>query len=250
MMVRLPKEERPIGSVAAKGSAARSLGAAVHAGVRAAILGGRFEPGARLSPRELAVEFQVSLSVVREALSRLAEQGLVVAMPQLGFSVVDLNIDDLRDLTRVRVLIEGEALRDAVLHADVDYESRLVAAHHRLARTPLTAEGTPATITEDWASAHAVFHDTLISACISSRLREMAARLRDQSELYRRWSGPFDTAAEPRDVAREHRELMEAALDHDAERAVDLLAAHFGLTTSILIDYATTHDATGSEASA
>ena len=84
--------------------------------MRADILAGRFDPGARLSPRELATEFEVSLSVVREALSRLAEHGLVVATPQLGFSVVSLDVDDLVDLTKVRVLIEGAALREAVQH--------------------------------------------------------------------------------------------------------------------------------------
>ncbi|WP_327145556.1 GntR family transcriptional regulator [Nocardia sp. NBC_01327] len=249
-MARLSKGDGPITSAATKGTSARSLGAAVHAGMRAAILGGRFAPGARLSPRELAGEFQVSLSVVREALSRLAEQGLVTAAPQLGFSVVALNIDDLQDLTRVRVLIEGEALRDAVEHTDVDYESRVVAAHHRLTRTPLLTPEPPIAISEEWAGAHAVFHDALISACSSPRLRELAARLRDQSELYRRWSGPFSTDAEPRDVAREHRELMEAVLEHDGERAVRLLTAHFELTATILIDYATTRPAGDSEASA
>lgn len=238
------------GSAATKGATARSLGAAVHARMRTAILAGRFEPGAKLSPRELAGEFQVSLSVVREALSRLAEQGLVVAAPQLGFSVAALNIDDLRDLTRVRVLVEGEALRDAVQHVDVDFEARVVAAHHRLARTPLLSSEAPLAVSEEWAAAHAVFHDALLSACASPRLREMAARLRDQSELYRRWSGPFSGDAEPRDVAAEHRDLMAAVLDHDADRAVELLTAHFELTTSILIDYATHHDGADAAASA
>jgi DNA-binding GntR family transcriptional regulator len=214
--------------------------------MRAEILAGRFTPGSRLSPRDLATKFEVSLSVVREALSRLAEQGLVVATPQLGFSVVSLDLEDLRDLTKVRVLIEGTALREAVEHTDVEYETRVVAAHHRLSRTPFFVDEATRTITDEWAAAHAAFHDALISASPSVRLRELAANFRDHSELYRRWSGPFSPGDDRRDVAAEHRGLMEAVLDHDADRAAALLADHFSLTTSILLSYA----AAGAEASA
>ena len=244
------KKGSPVRSVAANAAGAPSLGAAVHARMRAEILAGRFDPGSRLSPRGLATEFDVSLSVVREALSRLAEQGLVVATPQLGFSVVSLDVDDLLDLTKVRVLIEGAALRDAVEHTDIEYETRVVAAHHRLTRTPCFADAATMAITDEWASAHAAFHDALISASPSLRLRELAANLRDQSELYRRWSGPLSPDVEPRDVAEEHRRLLEAVLDHYADNAVALLADHFNRTTSILVSYATSVAATDSEASA
>jgi DNA-binding GntR family transcriptional regulator len=245
MSARKSRTAQPLGT-AANAGAAPSLSVAVHDRMRSEILAGRFEPGSRLSPRELATEFEVSLSVVREALSRLAEQGLVVATPQLGFSVVSLDVEDLRDLTKVRVLIERTALREAVEHTDVEYETRVVAAHHRLTRTPFFADEASLTITDEWAAAHAAFHDALISASPSVRLRELAANFRDHSELYRRWSGPFSPGEERRDVAGEHRRLMEAVLDHDADRAADLLADHFNMTTSILIAYATTTGAAGS----
>jgi DNA-binding GntR family transcriptional regulator len=94
----------------------RSLSRAVYAGIRADILAGRHAPGAKLSPRTIATEYNVSLSVVREALTRLTEQDLVVAAPQLGFSVVELDIEDVRDVSRLRILIEGAGLRGAVEH--------------------------------------------------------------------------------------------------------------------------------------
>ena len=98
---------------------ARTLSGAVYAEIRSDILAGRYTPGSKLSPRVIATQSKVSLSVVREALTRLTEQGLVVSEPQLGFSVVGLDIDDVRDLSRVRILIEGAALKDAVLNAEV-----------------------------------------------------------------------------------------------------------------------------------
>jgi DNA-binding GntR family transcriptional regulator len=216
----------------------RNLSRAVFAGVRADVLSGRLAPGSRLSPRALATQHEVSLSVVREALTRLSEQGLVVAEPQLGFTVVDLDLDDMRDLYRLRVLIEGEALRDAIEHGDVEYEARVVASHHRLERTPHLLEDGSGQITEEWAAAHGEFHHQLLSASTSPRLRDLADRLRDTSELYRRWSGTLTTALPPRDIPDEHRALMQAVLDHDAERAVSLITDHINLTASLLELYA------------
>jgi DNA-binding GntR family transcriptional regulator len=214
----------------------RSLSRAVYAGIRADILAGRYAPGAKLSPRTIATEYNVSLSVVREALTRLTEQDLVVAAPQLGFSVVELDIEDVRDVSRLRILIEGAGLRGAVEHADVEYEARVVASHHRLSRTPyLPAQPGEAT-TEDWARAHAEYHSALLSACPSPRLRDLAASLRETAELYRRWSG-LTEAQETRDVPAEHRGLMEAALDRDADRAVVLLTDHINKTATLLQSY-------------
>jgi DNA-binding GntR family transcriptional regulator len=212
----------------------RSLSRAVYAGIRADILAGRYAPGAKLSPRTIATEYEVSLSVVREALTRLTEQDLVVAAPQLGFSVVELDIDDVRDISRLRILIEGAGLREAIEHADVEYEARLMGSHHRLSRTQYITGHPGETVTEDWARAHADYHRALLSACPSPRLRDLAASLRETAELYRRWSGSFDVHQEPRDVPAEHRGLLEAALDRDPDRAVALLTEHINKTASLL----------------
>ena len=214
----------------------RSLSRAVYASIRADILAGRYAPGAKLSPRTIATEYNVSLSVVREALTRLTEQDLVVAAPQLGFSVVELDIEDVRDVSRLRILIEGAGLRGAVEHADVEYEARVVASHHRLSRTRYLPAEPGETTTEEWARAHAEYHSALLSACPSPRLRDLAASLRETAELYRRWSG-LTEAQETRDVPAEHRGLMEAALDRDADRAVVLLTDHINKTATLLQSY-------------
>src|SRR5450631_2517069 len=97
-------------------AAPRTLSRAVYADIRADILAGRYAPGAKRSPRAIATQYKVSLSVVREALTRLTEQDLVVAEPQLGFTVVDLVIDGVRDISKLRMLIEGAGLREALAH--------------------------------------------------------------------------------------------------------------------------------------
>jgi len=218
-------------------AAPRTLSGAVYADIRADILAGRYAPGAKLSPRVIATQYKVSLSVVREALTRLTEQDLVVAEPQLGFSVVGLDIDDVRDISKLRILIEGEGLREAIEHADVEYEARVVASQHRLSRTQFLTGEAGETVTEDWARAHAEYHSVLLSACPSPRLRDLAASMRETAELYRRWSGSFSTDQAPRDVPAEHRGLMEAALDRDAERAVAQLTDHINKTALLLEFY-------------
>src|SRR6202522_4493509 len=115
----------------------RTLSGAVYAEVRSDILAGRYSPGAKLSPRVIAAESKVSLSVVREALTRLTVQGLVVAEPQLGFSVTGLAIDDVRDIYQGRVMIECSAFRAVVQNADVEYEARIGVSHHRMRLPPV-----------------------------------------------------------------------------------------------------------------
>jgi DNA-binding GntR family transcriptional regulator len=222
---------------------ARSLSRAVFADLRAGILDGTYTPGSKLSPRAIATTSNVSLSVVREALTRLAEQGLVVAEPQLGFSVVTLDLEGAQDLNRVRVLIECAAVKDAIDHADVEYETRVIAGHHRLARTPQWVDEESQTVTEDWARAHAQFHAALLSACTSPRLLEMAANLRETAELYRRWSSTFTATQVRRDVASEHMALMQAALDRDADLGAHLAGEHINKTTELLTYAVELHEA-------
>lgn len=203
--------------------------------VRREILRGALPPGERLSPSALAQQYAVSLSVVREALTRLAEQGLVASQPKLGFTVTPISPEDLLDLTSVRIDIETLALRRAVGNGDVEWRTALMAAHYRLEQTPRydVDVQSPAT-SEEWASAHKLFHDTLLSACGSVRLLEIAETLRDSAELYRRWSVPIGGEYQ-RDVAGEHRAIFEAAQAGDAETAVARLAGHISYTTSTLL---------------
>src|ERR1700741_3192793 len=78
-------------------------GEEVYDVLRAELLNGLLHPGDKLRMVELALRFSVSQSVVREALTRLSEQGLVVATPQRGFRVRELSVEDVVGLTESRV---------------------------------------------------------------------------------------------------------------------------------------------------
>lgn len=210
----------------------------VHAAVRSDILNGRLRPGEKLGPSVLSRQYGVSLGVVREALTRLAEQGLVVSQPQQGFQVTPISLEDLLDLTSVRLDIETLALRRSVEMGDVGWRSGLAAAHYLLEHTAPYEQEDPPTLNEDWAAAHKAFHEQLLSACGSARLLDIAASLRDSADLYRRWSSPIGGDTQ-RDIAGEHRAIFEAVQAGDADRAAEELHRHIAHTTHVLLKHAT-----------
>jgi DNA-binding GntR family transcriptional regulator len=201
--------------------------------LRADLLSCRILPGSRLKIQELCTRLSVSLGAIREALSRLTSEGLVVAEPQRGFRAAPISPEDLSDLTRVRIEIEALCLRRAIALGDVDWEARLVAAFHRLSRTPERAPSDPARSNDEWAAAHAAFHMALVEGCGSPWLLRLHSQLYDQSERYRRLS--VSLARQTRNIGDEHQAIMEAALGRDADKAVALVTAHMTETTNILL---------------
>jgi DNA-binding GntR family transcriptional regulator len=169
----------------------------------------------------------------------LGEQGLVVATPQRGFSVLELSVEDLDDLTNVRIQIESMALRNSVAHGGVAWESQVVAAHHRLERTEIYLD--PAHVNPEWLDAHRAYHAALVAGGTSKRLRTIAGALRDNAELYRMWSRTWAHDVH-RDLAAEHRSIMTAAFSADEEAAATALTQHIARTTAALKAFVTSRE--------
>jgi DNA-binding GntR family transcriptional regulator len=216
-----------------KRAGGESLAMMVYEQLRSAILNGDRAPGERLKPADLGAQFEVSLSVVREALGLLAAKDLVRIDRNRGFQVTPLSLPAFANLTEARVINEGNALRLAIERGSVTWESEVLAAHHRLAGQAMFIPGDPPRRNEEWARAHLEFHFTLVRACDNPVLLDICARLSDAAELYRAWSAP-GTRELHRDVAGEHRALADAALAHDADAAVTLFEAHVRRTQQIL----------------
>jgi DNA-binding GntR family transcriptional regulator len=205
----------------------------VHIRLRADILAGRYRPGERLRILDLAATLSVSHTVIREALCRLSSDGLVIAEAQRGFHVTPVSAKELADLTDLRVSIECEALRRSIERGDIAWESRIVASAHALARTAERARSDAVRLSDEWSREHEIFHRALVSACDSDVLLRVRAMLFEQSERYRRLSVPL--AAEHRDIDGEHRRLTTAVLEHDTDRASEILEHHLRTTTAILL---------------
>jgi DNA-binding GntR family transcriptional regulator len=210
----------------------------VYEVIRSELLNGVLQPGQKLKMAGLTERFGVSQSVIREALTRLTEQGLLAATPQRGVRVRDLSIEDIAELTETRIQIESLAWRLAVQRGDLQWETGILAAHHRLERTPVTRPD--GTVSEDWSARHRDYHQALLTGCGNRRLESVATSLRDSAELYRRWYWVL-TDDHQRDLAREHRQLKELALARDADHGTEVLTEHIDRAPSLLIAYAREH---------
>ncbi|WP_435178891.1 GntR family transcriptional regulator [Actinacidiphila sp. bgisy145] len=205
----------------------------VYAHLRDAIMRGDHAPGAPLKPQDLAKEQGVSLAVVREALVRVVGEGLADRLPNRGFAVPSFSDRRWQEIVEARRTIEPAVLRMSVERGDVDWEARVRAAHHRLARTAPYAPEEGEYYTAAWAEAHRAFHRTLLEGCGNHALLETFDRLWTASELARRWSAHRNPG---RDGIEEHRRLEEAVLARDADTAAAVLVRHLTLTAAALTE--------------
>lgn len=201
--------------------------------IRAAVLTGTFPPGARLRPGVLAESLGVSPTVVRESLVRLTRDHIVRSDPHRGFFVRVLSIDDLHDLTRVRVEMECLALRWSIEQGDLVWESELVSAHHMYAAV-VTAAGSDVSRADELGTAHERLHEAMVAACGSPHLLEIRASLFSAAELYRRWTR-YRRGVQ-RDVLAEHSAMVDACLAHDVGAATSLMAAHIERTAELVLE--------------
>ena len=201
--------------------------------LRDAIVSARFKPGQRLPIDSLGKTFEASIGAVREALSRLTAEGLVIAEPQKGFIVAPISRRELTDLTAARVEIECKCLADTIRTGDIDWEATVLSLQHKL-RTLDRAWLDPGN--EDaarWHEIHADFHDILTSGCTNTWWLRIRRQLYVQSERYRRISGPLDTG--DRDITAEHDAIAAAAIARDTEAATRAMTYHLEQTTRIIL---------------
>lgn len=192
------------------------------------ILGGDLAPGDRLGIVELARQYGMGTTPVREGLSRLLSQGLIVATGRRGFRVAEISQSDLADLTALRAVIEIEGARLSFEKGDDTWEAEILATLHRLRnyirRAGIAAlEGNP-----DYDALHKAFHIALIGGCGSPRLLETASSLYDQAYRYRRLM--MRKLVDPDALILHHEELAEVALQRDLPRAAVLIRAHLETT--------------------
>ena len=192
------------------------------------ILGGDLAPGDRLGIVELARQYGMGTTPVREGLSRLLSQGLIVATGRRGFRVAEISQSDLADLTALRAVIEIEGARLSFEKGDDTWEAEILATLHRLRnyirRAGIAAlEGNP-----DYDALHKAFHIALIGGCGSPRLLETASSLYDQAYSYRRMM--MRKLVDPDALILHHEELAEVALQRDLPRAAVLIRAHLETT--------------------
>jgi DNA-binding GntR family transcriptional regulator len=199
-----------------------SSGDAAYRRMRADVVLGRLAPGRKLRLDALRGTYGAAIGTLREALSRLASEGLVLAEGQRGFAVAPVSAEEFREVADLRLLLECHAIGDAFAAGDLEWEGQVVGAHHKLAtleRRMLTGAPADAAL---WKRYDREFHHALIAACGSTALLDAYAAAYDRYLRYQMVAVVFRGAV----AAEQHAALLECALARDAARAREILRAH------------------------
>jgi DNA-binding GntR family transcriptional regulator len=199
-----------------------STGEQAYERIRADIVFGRLRPGQRLTLEKLRQVYGVGISTLREIFSRLTPEGLVTAEGQRGFQVAPCSTDDLKEIAELRLLIEKSALIQSFEAGDMEWEGRVVAAHHKLARMEAGLLAGDGSQTQQWKRYDWEFHQALVSACGSKALLELHSGIYDRYLRYQMVFVIFRGHA----AADEHKALLDCALKRDIDEAQALLDRH------------------------
>lgn len=202
--------------------------------LREEIVRGQVAPASKLKLAALSERYGIGRAPIREAASKLAAEHLLVFEDHRGFRVAPISREDLVDVTTTRQRVEAMALRDAIAHGDDEWEGRVVAALHRLARCDNLDPDDEAK--RRFSDRHREFHAALCSACPSSYLLRFRQTLYAHSERYRALAEDRYRRQPGRDVPGEHEAIATAAVERDADRACALLEQHLATTAQTLIE--------------
>lgn len=193
--------------------------------LRTDIVSSVFAPETRLKFADMTKRYDVGIGTLREALSQLSSEGFVTVEVGKGFRVAPVSAEELIEITDHFINFEKRAVRDAIKHGDEDWETNIVAVHHRLS----LIEGLPwerrMERHSEWVERHREFHEAIVSACQGKWLFRLRSIMFDQLDRYR-----FVTKRAPEGLGgrkfEEHRDIMAATLARDADLASELIEKH------------------------
>jgi GntR family carbon starvation induced transcriptional regulator len=205
-------------------SSARTLARRAYQQLRRDIVNGQLAPGSKLKLEALVQHYDIGMSPLREALARLVGDQLVTTEDQRGFWVVPLSLKELDDISRVRDLIETEALRLSIEQGDAQWEQRVRAAFDALTESEKHVSESGSSLPSNWEERDRGFHYALIAACDSPWLIKLQEMLYHQAERYRRVS--LSVSPGDRFIRDEHTAIFEAAMERNTLRACRLTHDH------------------------
>jgi DNA-binding GntR family transcriptional regulator len=188
--------------------------------MRADILELRLQPGSRLVIDVLREKYGVGLSPLREALSRLLSEGLVIGEEWRGFRVAPITEEDLYDLTEMRREIEVLTVTRSVARSDDRWAADLTRAFRGMSH----ANSKRRNKLNEWSDHHQAFHEILVRECGSPRLIKLRQQLFDHFMRYLRLAPQHVRIGFIDDST--HEGLFEAAIARDVQRCTTLIRAH------------------------
>ncbi|MGN6244883.1 MAG: GntR family transcriptional regulator [Motilibacteraceae bacterium] len=198
--------------------------------LRASILGGEVAPGERLGEVELAEQLGVSRTPVREALRRLAADGLVEVLPNRGARVAQWTTEDLEEIYDLRAMLESHGAARAaerIEDAELPELRRLCAEMEACAQRGRTRD------LDRLAELNAELHRRIVDAAASPRLASLIAAV-VQVPLVMRTFQRYDVDALQRSLGH-HRELVAALAAGDGEWARSVMRSHVLAAKAVLV---------------
>ncbi len=212
-----------------------NLTANAYTAIKKDILGGRYVPGEKLVLAKLRENYDMGASPIREALSQLLTEDLVKSENQRGFRVSPVSIEDLRDIYEARAHLEALLVGIAIEKGDDHWEAGIVAAAHRLFKYDRIDHLEDLSI-HDWEERHHDFHDAIVNGSKARVLLETRHSLYEKAARYRNLWLQENTREEAAFDANlsEHKTIMDAVLDRDADLAKKLVFDHILVPVKII----------------
>ena len=225
-----PFAAAPDSAPSAEADTSRTLTEQTYNLLREDIIEGRLAPGSKLRIEHLRTQYGIGAGTLREALTRLVSDALVSTEGQRGFSVTPIAMSDLEDITRLRVHIETDALRQSIRYGGAAWRSQLRASYEAISgfEQPITAKHR-----RHWEVLNVRFHDALLAGQTSPWTHKLLRILARHSERYRCYAIALPGLI--RDVHAEHTEIFELALAGREARAALALEAHICATPHLLL---------------
>ena len=202
--------------------AGQTISDAVFFQIREDIILGILPPGTKVKLEQARQRYSVSISSLREILYRLTAENLVIAEGQRGFEVSPVSHQELLELADLRILLEQHAIGLSFAAGDLEWEGRIVAAHHRLAAVERRLLSGDTSRTIDWVRYDWEFHQAIVSACNSATLMQSLSSVFDRFLRYHMLAESF--RGQP--VVDDHKRLFEIALVKDVDAAQEIIRRH------------------------
>ncbi|GHE22778.1 DNA-binding transcriptional regulator CsiR [Halomonas urumqiensis] len=217
----------------------QNLGISAYHWLKKDIIRGVFKPGEKLLMSRLKAHYELGVGPLREALSQLVAERLVVAISQRGYRVAPMSIAELNDLYDARAQLEGLVLELAIERGDDAWEAEILARAHTLSK--VMEVNSPDELLDVWDARHQAYHTAIANGCLSPHLLQVRQSLFDQVERYRhlwlRETVFSDQALETK--RQEHAALVEIILARDAPRASRMMRDHLMTPVPIIIEVMT-----------
>ena len=190
----------------------------IRAGIENAIREGILLPGDPIDEAEIAAQYKVSRTPIREALIQLQAQGMLNSLPRGGMVVAKMNLQQLLSLWELLAELEGVAVRLACQRMTLG-ERKTIRAHHEQSRVVADADDFAG-----WQESNLGFHELIYRATRNPYLRQEVLRMRARTGYYRRHA--FGALGQTKSSFEQHQQIVEAFMVNDGDAASASMLAH------------------------